>query len=503
VQPTNVLGIYLAKDHATVACLAVEGRDRNLLGCFSVSLDGAEQSAPQMLAQRIAAGCAERRISFTETAVALDCGMFMQHSVRSEFSDVRKITQTVRFDTEEVLGADATDVAIAFKIDSTDQSGSTLSVFTAQKQMLAELLSALAANNLDCVSVEPDVNCLARFIITGVSLPADARPLFALLSRRNGYFLAPLSSPWRGVLPVPPAAMRTFLLSSQNRNEQLVKQVSMTTALLQTAGPFNCLEVFDTADSVNCDDIAKKLTLQTERIDLLSSAKVSAEQLTDPATARSAVTSCPDPVEFAIAYGAALEVLDPPRNANWRSDFMPYQGRKMRLQKAMKLFAVAAVVLMFAVGLYGLMQALQFNKYRDALRGKFAKEYSSAMFGQSAPARSKEAVTRINTALRRIKDAQKGGFSLTGEEAVAGKLALVLQAFNKCAAAAGLNVDSISITDKAITISGDTSSRENTLKVFEAMRQTGLNVLQQRLSAEGGRDTFNVTVEPQKGKGGE
>jgi hypothetical protein len=119
------------------------------------------------------------------------------------------------------------------------------------------------------------------------------------------------------------------------------------------------------------------------------------------------------------------------------------------------------------------------------------------MPGEKMPAKSKEAVRRIGTALRRVKDAQKG-FSLTGEEAIAGKLTYVLQAFNKCAASISLHVENVSITDKSITISGDTSSRENTLKVFEAMRQTGLNVLQQNLNSQGGRDTFNVTVEPKK-----
>jgi hypothetical protein len=500
VQPKNVLGIYLAKDHASVVCLAVEDRGRKLIGCFSVSLEGAEQPASQAIARRIAAACSEKSISFAETAVALDCGIFLQHSVHSEFTDVKKIAQTVRFDTEEVLGADATDFAIAFKTDSADQAGSTLSVFTAQKQVLAELLSAFAAGNLDPASVEPDVNCLARFIASNVSLPADTRPLFALLGRRNAYFLAPLVSPWQAVSPTVPMAMRTFLLGPQNRNEQFVKQVSMTVAL-QAGASVNCIEIFDTTNSINTNDVAKKLTVQTELIDILHSAQVSPEQLAD----------CPDPVEFAIAYGAALAFLDPPRNANWRSDFMPYQGRKMRLQKTIKLFAVAASVLMFAVGLYGLMHALQFNKYRAGLREKLAKEYSAVMFGQSAPGaevsavklQAKEAVRKLSTALRRIKDAQKGGFSITGEEAVTGKLTLVLQAFNKCAAATGLNVDSVSITDRAITISGDTPSPDNTLRVFEALRQTGLDVTQQRIASEGGRNSFNVTVEPQKGKAGE
>jgi hypothetical protein len=282
--------------------------------------------------------------------------------------------------------------------------------------------------------------------------------------------------------------MRTFLLSaSQNRNEMLVKQVSMTTALLQAAGTINRLEIFDLADSVDCDDIAKKLTVQTNRIDIVGSAKLSAENLAD----------CPDAVEFAIACGAAIAHLDLPNSSNFRSDFMPYQGRKLRLQQTIKFFAVAAVILMFALGLYGLMQALQFNKYRSQLRVKFTKEFSTVMFGEKIPDKSKDATKKIDTALRRIKETQKG-FSLTGEEAVAAKLGLVLQAFNKCAASTGLNIESVSVTDKAITLSGDTSSPDNTLKVFEALRQSNLNVLQQRISSDGGRSTFGVTVEPKK-----
>jgi type II secretory pathway component PulL len=193
-----------------------------------------------------------------------------------------------------------------------------------------------------------------------------------------------------------------------------------------------------------------------------------------------------------------MAYLDLPRIANWRSDFMPYQGRKLRLQNTMKFFSAAAVVLMLAVGLYGLMQAMQVNKYRARLREKFTKEYSAVMFSQQMPDKSKEAVRKLSAALRRIKDAQKGAFSLTGEDAVAGKLAMVLQAFNKCAADTGLNIDSVSISDKSITISGATSGPDNTLKVFEALKQAGLNVLQQRISSEGGRSTFNVVVEPKK-----
>lgn len=492
MQTGNFLGIYLAKDRATAVCLEVQGRERKFVGCFSVSPEQSEQPPFQALAQRIAAVCAEKQIKFTEAAVALDCTMFMQHSIHSEFSDVRKITQTIHFDTEEALGTDATDVAIAFKINSTDQTGAEISAFTAQKNMLSDLLGALQSNNIDPVSIEPDVNCLARFVCQNASLSDDIRPLFAFLSIRNGYFISPACSPWQGISPTPATSMRTFLLSpSQNRNQMLTRQFSMTAALLQTAGAVNRLEIFDTANSIICDDIAKKITIETGRIDITELAKLSADAIAD----------CPDTVEFAIAYGAAIVQLDGSCSTNFRGDFMPYQGRKMRLQKTLKFFAVAAVILMFALGLNGLMQAVQFNQYRAKLGAKFAKDFSAVMFGEKMPSKTKEATRKITTALRRIKEAQKG-FSLTGEEAVAAKLALVLQAMNKCAAATGLNIDTVSISDKMITINGDTPSPENTLKMFDAMKKTGFNILQQRISTDGGRSTFGVTVEPTLAKQG-
>ena len=71
MQPTNVLGIYLAKDHATVVCLAVQGRDRNFVGCFSVSIEQDEQPGYQVLAQ-VAPLILERQGLGKVTAVLVD-----------------------------------------------------------------------------------------------------------------------------------------------------------------------------------------------------------------------------------------------------------------------------------------------------------------------------------------------------------------------------------------------------------------------------------------------
>jgi hypothetical protein len=74
----------------------------------------------------------------------------------------------------------------------------------------------------------------------------------------------------------------------------------------------------------------------------------------------------------------------------------------------------------------------------------------------------------------------------------------VLEAFNNCAAQTNLNIDSISISTKSMSITGDTSGRKNTLKLFEAIKKSNLEILQQGLDTEGGRDSFRITVEPKK-----
>jgi len=170
VDGQKYVGIYLSKDTATVVCLGSQGRDRKVLGCFSVSVEEAEgpdtYHGATALAGLIARECAEKIPMYRdcEVAVALDCAMFMQHNVHSEFDDTKQIAATIRFDTEEALATDISDIAIAFKITSSDQAGSELAVFTAQRKILSDILLSLQSSNIDPVTIEPDINCLSRVI---------------------------------------------------------------------------------------------------------------------------------------------------------------------------------------------------------------------------------------------------------------------------------------------------------------------------------------------------
>lgn len=482
MQRQNYLGIYLSRDAATVVCLGSQGRDRNVLGCFSVSVEETETQNLQALAGLIAQGCAERGLEFSEVAVALNCAMFMQHNIHSEFDDPKQIAQTVRFDVEEALATDVTDVAMAFKITSSDQTGSTLTVFTAQRKILSDILFALQSNNIDPVTIEPDVNCLSRFIWQNVSLPEDLHPFFCVFSRRSGYFIVPILSGSQ-----KQSVMRTFLLGpTQARGELLAREVSVTAALVETDEPISRLEVFDSTASIDYQQLGEKLGIEVGPVDLAGSAGAEPEVLAD----------CADAVDFAIACGAALAHLEKEQSINFRNDFSPFLGKKLRLQKMLKVLSISVTLLLLALGVHGIAQLLKINQYRDDLRNKLRPDYSVVMLDQKLPGKIKEAVRKLGSEKRRIENVKEGLLSVTGEESVSARLTLVLEAFNKCAAQTNLNINSISITTKNIRIEGNTSSRANTLKLFGTIKKCGLDILQQRLSSEGGRDKFSIAVAP-------
>jgi len=477
MEGPNYLGIYLSKGAATVVCLG----GRAVSGCFSVTIEETEQQNPQELVRLITEGCAKRGLKFSEAAVALDCSMFMQHKVRSKFNDPKQIASTIRFDAEEILGMDITDLALAFKVTSSSPAGSSLTVFTAQKKQLSDILIALQSNNIDPVAIEPDVNCLSRFISQNLlqaspSGGQDSHPIFCVLSESRGYFIA----------FAEPQVMRTFMVRpAQERNELLAREVVMTAVLVGTDMSLNSVKVFDSTGSVDCTRLSEKLGIEAGSIDLAAAAGLGPEALAD----------CRDLVGFAIAYGAALSHLEKAQSVNFRSDFMPYQGRKVRLQKAMKFSSVSVAVLILAAGVYFQMQLWQKNKYRALLYEKFEKQYSAVMFGKMPPPKTSP-VKKLEGELRRIESVKKGLLSVTGEESISAKLTLVLEAFNKCAEQTNLNIDSVTIATKTISITGDTSSKENTLKLFEAIKSSGLEIVQQNLDTKGGRDNFSITVVP-------
>lgn len=479
----NYLGIYLSRTTATVVCLSLHGRKKELVGCFSVSVERQQENKQQQLANLIAEGCTARGFEFAEVVVALDCGMFMQHKVHSEFTDPKQIAATIRFDTEEALATDVSDVAIAFKTVSCDKNGSNLTVFTAKKKVLSEMLLSLQSNNINPVSIEPDVNCLSCFLrqnVTG-AWSAGEGVFFALFSNNNGYFTVFSGNDGESWI-------RTFLAGpTQSKEQLLVREVPLTLALLDSKQSITSLRIFDSLGSVDCQQLSEKLGMEAGMLDLAASANVAPEQMAE----------CDNPVDFAVAYGASLIHLEKSQSVNFRDDFMPFMGGKLKLQKTLRYLSISLVVLMLSLGLYFQMKLIQKNKPTRQLREEFSGQYAAVMQGQSLPEKTRP-IDKLKGEVRRIVNVKSGRLSVTGEQSVPAKLTLVLTSFNKCAKKTDLQIEKITVTPKNISLTGTTSGRKNTLRLFDAIKNSGLKILDYRYDLEGGRDVFTIKVLPGK-----
>lgn len=488
MESQKCLGIYISKSSATVVCLDLLAKKGNILGSFSVSVEDQEQADMQTLVGLIAQECNQRGLKFSTIAVALDCSMVMQHSVRSEFSDPRQIRATVRFDTEDALSTDISEVGLAFEVTSTDQNGSELAVFTTQISILSDVLTTLQSYNFDPVNIEPDVNCLSRFIKnkTLSMNTMQAGTLYGMLSRRSGYLVLPPAQTGEGVQNA--SIVRTFMVGpTQDRNQLLSREILITSALAENTTPVSRLKVFDSTGSVDDVHLKEKVGFEGDLFDFSNETGIEPQTIAD----------CDSPVDFAIAYGAALAHSEKAHIANFRDDFSPYLGKKLKMQKAMKFVAISITALLFAVGIYFQMQLFRINKDNNKLQSKFAKDYSTVSLDKLEDDESiKNAVKKLRSSLRRIEAEKKG--LVTDENSISSKLTSVLAAFNKCASKTNLNIKTISITTRNINITGDTSSRSNTMVFFEEIRNSGLEILKPNFSTKGDRDSFSILVAPQR-----
>lgn len=483
----NYLGIYISKDTATAVCVEPNSGGNKIVGGFSVSAGQQEQPNIQALANMIAEGCAERKLAFSDVAVALDCAMFMQHSVKSQFTDLKQIAATIRFDTEEALATDISDIALAFQITSIDESGSTLTVFTAQKNLLSEVILALQQHGLDPVTLEPDVHCLSRYIDNKTQSGRNEQgTLYAMISGRSGYLIAP---PPPAGSPYKSSMVRTFLIGpKQNRNELLTREVLMTSALAQSAEPIKNLKVCDSITDISTESLNDRIGIETAAFDLLEAAPGEIQNIGE----------CSDRIHCATACGAAMSLFEKEHNVNFRDDFSPYQGKKLMLQNALKFTAISIAVLFIVIGLEFQIRLLNVNRDRENLRGILSRNYAAVAL-EKLPEKTtfKQAVKDLGT-LRRKIEAQGKGLGDLDEASILSKLTLILTAFNECADKTNLNIKRLSINANSqnITISGDTSGRSQTTLFYNTLRKNGLTVNTPGFNTKGNRDFFSITVTP-------
>ncbi|MFH1615079.1 MAG: type II secretion system protein GspL [Planctomycetota bacterium] len=483
MEQQNCLGIHLGYCRADVVLLGGHGSDWHVSGLFSVRVESDEAKQQehdwQKLSDLIAAGCHQRQMIYSEVAVALDAGLFMQYNLRSEFTEYRQIAQTIKFDTEEVASTDSTELAMAFEITGRDEAGSRVRVFAAQRKMLSEILESLQRNGFDPVTIQPDVVCLGSFI-SRFGPSERFEDLYAIFSEDTGYLVNVDDS---HVMPI----VRTFLHNNvQDKTALLGREIPITLGRYERQEKPNRVITGGMDEGVNAEILAERLGLAVVHEELTEMLKVKPD----------ATGNYADTAGIAVACGAAVSQLGRMHKTDFRPDFMPYQGRKARIEKSLKLLSVSITVLLVAVGVYFQLKASRVNADRAELREKLGKQYSAVMFGAKMP-RGIDPSNKLQRSLNRIFEVKSGRITAEGENSVSAFLAYVLEALNSVPASVDLKIDSITVTTKAIILVGNTNGRRHTLSLIDALdKHEKLSSSQYNYDEKAGRDQFRVTVKP-------
>ncbi len=478
MESQNRLGIYINKYTATVVGIHVKGHQRVIQGSFMVTADQDGNEYLSVLAQRIVEGCAEKKLKYNEIAVAVDCSLFMQHQVHSDFIQPKQIGSTIRFDTEEVIATDISTMALAFQIMASNDKGSDLCVFTAQQQDLSDMILALQGRGMDPVYVAPDVSCLGIYIHH--YRPASSQSLqglFGVLSHTHGYFLRGTDT--GHVLPV-----RAFMVGQSKSRTDILSREAFTTVASSAGRAVGTLTVFDAQGAVDTEQLAQRLSLEV----------TAAEWFQTSGAGPEALARGEDPVEYAVALGAALLYEEKGNAVNFRSDFMPHQGKRLRLHSAIRWAAISVAVLLAALGIRLQLKQMLLKSNVNALEAKLGEDFKIVMGRNMTQGRNP--VKELERTLNELKNRNSGKIELD-QESVPNRLALVLKAFNNALEqGTDLIIESIDISTKTIGIVGNTPNRSSTLKFYDAIRSNALQIVKDSMDDKGGRSTFRIVVEP-------
>jgi hypothetical protein len=489
MQTQNYLGLYVGKGRATGVCVHFKGHSRTVQGSFQVAVDPTQQEPFKALAKAIAEACEAKKLRFDETVVALDCALFMQHQVHSEFANPKQIAATIRYDTEEILATDVSAMAVSFQIVSTDETGASLNVYTAQQPVLQEIILALQGEDMDPQVAEPDVSSLARFVRRqqGAAKSETGPSLVGILSRQHGYFLR--SAPGHQVVPI-----RAFLVDLHQERTELFAREAFTTMASAGKEPFARVLAYDSTGPVQGAALAERLGLEVTEAECFKT------DLTGPQEPQPAPEDL-DAVTYGIAFGAGLVHDDKVHTADFRNDFMPFQGRRLRLQNAIRWTSISVAVLIMAIGLHLQVGLMRVNKDLGQVRDRVSKDYSTVM--KSKLPRGRNPVDELKREVRRIKDIKSGELELQNN--VLARFGLLLKAFaspgDSGRGKIDLKVDSVNLTTTDITVVGSTASRSETEGFFKKLTDSGFEKGRTSEASQAGRSTFTVHVEPKKTAG--
>lgn len=487
MEQTNCLGLYLSKDSATAVVLTGKGSHPEIAGCFTIAKAvSIEEDTVQStsLAAQVAQRLATERLNYDEVTVSLDCALYTQHNMHSDFTDHKQIANTIAFDAEEALACDATEMAITFNITGTDENGANVSVFTADRHSLEEVLADMQDKSLDPATIEPDIVCLARYLQQNFTLPKESHPLFVVLSNNSCYIIIPQHGH-------DAPLVRSFILAkSGDITRILQREIPLTIASLNPPEPVNGILLAGQIDDVDIKTIAERTGIDTQKIDLLRMV-----ESTDAADPR----DCQSQTAFALAYGAALAELKRIKPSDFRQSFSPYQGKKLILQRSLRAISIFVTISMVALGIFFQSKVIKKKNYIAQLEKNLIADYSEVMYGRKPTnIKRKPLRSQLNTAYNKIKSIKDGkGFG--DESSVTAKLTFILEAMNDSPKNIDLKIATVSVSSKSMRVTGNTNSRASTLALFNSFKKhEKLNKTLEDVTGDNNRDKFGITLELKK-----
>lgn len=472
------VGLFLSRNKA-VAVWVSAGSESTVLHAINVTPD---EDEPSTIALQAARAVNRAGFVFDEVFIAIDCGYYTQYKLRSEFSDYSQVESTIKFDAEEAAATDAMNLAVAFDITGKNQIGSEVTVYTADRQLLTDILLDVQEGTLDPSVIEPDGVCLARALSHDPRMAGRTDTVFVVLSSSNCYMIRPQAD----FAPM----VRTFLIGAEQNVTNIISREIMLAA--GSAGPEQPIQSVIMMGST--DMIDRGLLAQR------SGLKVVIEQ-PDKEMARTADVeediACH---ELIIAYGAALAAKTRGHKTDFRRDFMPYQGRRKVLEGSLRLIAISLTVLLVTVAVFFQLKAFRMNRENAKLQAKLLTEHKAVTYGKSPP-RGMTVASSLNRELVRAKQ-MEAGMGPGDDKSVPAKLTFFLDAVNKTPKNVDVNIRQVTVTERSMKVVGDTNSRPATEALFNQIKNhPRITMNGESMRVSNNREAFQFNVEPKTSGG--
>lgn len=468
-----VLGIALGRQEAVAAVVDTSKPEPQAADFIFIKAESSE-SGGAPLGAAIARAIRNRNLLYKEAVVSVRSDFYAQYPLRSSFCDPRQIDHTIKYDAEEAAAADASTLAVAYEILNSRQDGSDVMVYAADRQTLTDLLLDLQGEGVDPVMMEPEAVSLARALDLLCPAFSESGTLFVWLCQ-DQCLLLKNTNKGRGVY-----FRRVLLAGKEDLTEPLMRQIQLTLAGWSCDEPIESVVLTGQTAHIRPNVLSEKL-----------SHPVTVEDVNQPGDPSA------DPTLTSAAWGAALAAIHRGRRADFRRDFMPYQGQRKLFQKSLRLLSVSLTVILAAVGLYFQMKSFRLQHYITQLDEKLAIEYKGCMYGQAPPA-GQPIVTRLRNVLRQARQRQEG-FGGGDDNSVPARLTFLLEALNKTPPSVDMQVQQISITERTLRLLGDTDGRRSTLLLLDEFKKhPKLEVESNQISPAPPRDKFEILLQTKK-----